>query len=94
MIKELEQLGFDVDVVHQRFYNGNEVSARGGRTIVIITDKNRKNIYSGVAICNPTDNYCRETGRNLALNRVLENHQELMEKVAKYVIKTQKPRLV
>ena len=88
MINELKAKGWEVDVIHERRYdlipklNGikKQVRARGGRTLVIMTNHNRQ-VISGIAVCADEDNYCKRTGRLIAMARALVQIPEFRDKV-------------
>jgi hypothetical protein len=97
-VEDLKARGYDVDIIHQRWHldkNGfvtsfssdGEVTSRGGRTIAVITNHDRTKIYSGVALCSPEDNYCKETGRTIALARAMVQMEELRNKVVDLFVK-------
>lgn len=48
------------------------LASKGGATKVTLTINNTE--FSGKAICSHSDNYCRKTGRKLALVRAFRNY--------------------
>ena len=50
--------------------NNCEISPRGGRCVVIATDKNGAE-FVGIAECSIADNYCRSEGVRKALGRLI-----------------------
>jgi hypothetical protein len=88
MIDELKSKGWRIDVIHERRHtlreklNGMQrvVNPRGGRTVVILTDPYH-GIYTGVAQCADEDNYCKKTGRLVALARAMVQTEEFRMKV-------------
>jgi len=83
-ILDLKKLGYKVTVVHNRRtlfdeYFGVEVSPKGGTTNVLLEKDGR--VYGGLAVCSDKDNYCRATGRTVALARAMAKCEALREKV-------------
>jgi hypothetical protein len=84
VINELKSVGYGVDIIHERLveYTGNElewreprISSRGGRTIAVLTHNGK--VVSGVALCALEDNYCKKSGRKIALKRAMLQVPEL-----------------
>jgi hypothetical protein len=51
---------------------GYTLATRGGFTIVTIESPPGHEVATGLAVCAPTDNYCRAEGRVLALERAVK----------------------
>jgi hypothetical protein len=51
---------------------GYTLATRGGFTIVTIENPRGHEVATGLAVCSPTDNYCRAEGRVLALERAVK----------------------
>jgi hypothetical protein len=83
-VQKLKQMGYRVDIIHSRIRDINalgkpEIAARGGNTIAVL--KKSGHIYRGEAICSKDDNYCKSTGRKVALARALAKIPSLRDKV-------------
>lgn len=50
---------------------GNKIHPRGGETIAKVVDSAGRTLTEGRAVCSMTDNYVKETGRTIALERAL-----------------------
>ena len=82
----------DLYFFHFRLFKDEELNARGGATVCAkITD--HKTIDFGIAVCSPSDNFCRKTGRELAEFRVEEDNKRSylhfsceLEDVDKYIL--------
>ncbi len=65
-----------LDVKHYRlkeWQNGKEaIASKGGATSVFLLINGEK--FSGKAVCSHLDNYCRKTGRKLALVRAFRKY--------------------
>ncbi len=87
-ISDLKKLGYKVTVVHNRRTEyidvfGDDFSlgfAPKGWTTNVVLEKDGK-IYGGEAVCSDKDNYCRATGRTVALARAMAKCEALREKV-------------
>jgi hypothetical protein len=84
MLEQVEGLGLRVYFVHIRNlqYGGqstarrardmnNTLAARGGVTVAVLRNDRGRNFVQGVAHCSTQDNYCKATGRRIALHRAL-----------------------
>jgi len=61
-----------IDFLHRRWDNNAEDSR--GQTICEITEKGTKNVlFSGSSLCSSRDNFCKETGRKIALARAIRD---------------------
>jgi len=102
-IKHLEDMGFEVDVVHLRYYSQpiseeeskvvadgwiysiepiskksaidkgfviSNVELNGGQTIVTVSKNNLQ--IRAYAVCSEHDSFCRKTGRQVAIARVMK----------------------
>ena len=59
-----------MDFVYDRWDNDAEETR--GRTICDITEKGTKKVlFSGISLCSSRDNFCKETGRKIALTRAI-----------------------
>lgn len=89
-VKELKNLGYEVNIIHTRKHTFNAwgkrtLNSRGGKTVAVIT-RNGKTA-SGVAICAETDNYCKDTGRKIALSRAFVEFPDLRLKIPNLFVK-------
>ncbi len=80
-IQRLREEGYKVRVIHQRPIvegkDGQDVySGKGGLTVVQIKPPGSEKNYQGSARCSDKENFCRKTGRNVALGRALKAYQE------------------
>lgn len=90
-ISDLKKLGYKVTVVHNRRMEfdwdsfdengqyGQLILPKGGATNVVLEKDGR--VYDGMALCSDKDNYCRATGRTVALARAMAKCEFLREKV-------------
>ncbi len=86
-VQQLRKLGYQVKIIHNRRMEYEQMPdgmkpillPRGGATNAII-QKDGKSFY-GVAVCSDKDNYCRSTGRKVALARAMAKCEFLREKV-------------
>ena len=59
-----------MDFAYDRWDNDAEDTR--GRTICDITEKGTKKVlFSGISLCSIKDNFCKETGRKIALTRAI-----------------------
>ena len=68
------QLGGKTDLTYTRFEfkrRGRQPAPTGGKTRVILTLADGREFW-GEARCSDRDNYCRKTGREIALGRALK----------------------
>ena len=63
---------------HLRLKKEDKLVAHGGLTLAIKTVDNT--LYVGYAKCHSKDNYCKQTGRNLALKRLQNSPIEITTK--------------
>jgi hypothetical protein len=83
-LQQLKSGGYKVQIHHVRNIMTNkglelvdsrditlmdEIYARGGKTIVIVTTPSKK-VFMGVALCHPNDNYSKKEGIIQALKKV------------------------
>ena len=52
--------------------HGTTPEPKGGVTSAIIIDEDGEIISSGVAVCSDQDNFCRRTGRAIAVGRAFK----------------------
>jgi hypothetical protein len=84
-VQQLKNLGYQVKIIHNRRmevdYDNQEtyILPRGGATNAVLQKDGR--VYDGVAICSDKDNYCKDTGRKVALARAMAKCEFLREKV-------------
>jgi hypothetical protein len=84
-VAQLKKLGYQVKVIHNRRMELDDetldytVLPRGGATNVVLQKDGKQ--FSGVALCSDKDNYCRSTGRKVALARAMAKCEFLREKV-------------
>lgn len=86
MLAEAAHLGLKVRVCHVRNLRGGgqatsgmlrrhrglrEIESRGGVTTVVLANAQGRNFAQGIAHCSKHDNYCKATGRRIALHRAL-----------------------
>lgn len=83
-VQQLKNLGYQVKIIHNRriehdaWFNPH-LLPKGGSTNVILEKDGRT--YGGIALCSDKDNYCRATGRTVALARAMAKCEGLREKV-------------
>ncbi len=84
-VQQLKKLGYQVKVIHNRRMELDEetydytVLPRGGATHVALIKDGKS--YAGIAVCSDKDNYCKSTGRKVALARAMAKCEFLREKV-------------
>lgn len=84
-VQQLKKLGYQVKIIHNRRMELDEDSLdytilpRGGATNVVIQKDGKS--FDGMAVCSDKDNYCRATGRKVALARAMAKCEFLREKV-------------
>jgi hypothetical protein len=52
-------------------------AAKGGKTRVILIIANKE--YIGISVCSKSDNYCKRTGRELALKRAIRKYWDSLK---------------
>lgn len=83
-ISDLKKLNYKITVIHNRRIEHDDwlnpyLLPKGGSTNVILEKDGRT--YGGLALCSDKDNYCRATGRTVALARAMAKCEGLREKV-------------
>ena len=84
-VQQLKNLGYQVKIIHNRRMELDEATwdytilPRGGATNAILQKDGKS--FDGIAICSDKDNYCKATGRKVALARAMAKCEFLREKV-------------
>ncbi len=82
-VQQLKNLGYQVKIIHNRRMQSDFtdyiILPRGGMTNAVIQKDGK--IYAGAARCSDKDNYCKSTGRKVALARAMAKCEFLREKV-------------
>lgn len=84
-VQQLKNLGYQVKIIHNRRMELDETTwdytilPRGGATNVTLVKDGKA--YGGIALCSDKDNYCKSTGRKVALARAMAKCEYLREKV-------------
>ncbi len=73
----------DLKILHQRIFDRIDKGyyaplSRGGYTEVVLAIKGKK--YIGTAVCSPSDNFCKRTGRRLAFRRAARKYRDSLKK--------------
>ena len=79
-VKNLRQNGFKVRVMHERMYNLDGISCKGGITTIQISKNDQTS--EGIAYCSEKDNYNKKLGVKIALGRAykaLQLNQNIVE---------------
>ena len=73
LLQEHQGKPYRIRVSHHRERDENgKALPRGGVTVVVFEDENRAPVAAAQAFCSPKDNFCRRTGRNVAIGRVIK----------------------
>lgn len=74
LLRVLQDEPYHIRVFHSRVRDENGVpSARGGSTTVVLqSHKHGPEVAAATAYCSEKDNFCRRTGRNVAIGRALK----------------------
>lgn len=92
MISVLRKEGFRVFIRHVRPKEDLYNHPREGSTEVRLEKGPRA--FSGKSFCHPNDNYCKETGRKLAIRKALDSMRETdpeLRKTIREIFKTMNP---
>lgn len=74
LLRDLQDRPYHIRVFHSRVLDENGVpSARGGSTTVVLqSHKHGRELAAATAYCSDKDNFCRRTGRNVAIGRAVK----------------------
>ncbi len=76
-VDEVEYLEIEHNRIIDRTDKGFKFNSRGGSTEVVLTIKGKK--YIGMAVCSPSDNFCKKTGRRLAFRRAVRKYWDSLK---------------
>ena len=81
-VYDYRKAGYKVRVLHYRAmpFGSEEVSAKGGQTIIELTSPDGKFSATGIALCSEQDNYNKKVGVKIALGRAEKELDDLKGK--------------